>query len=303
MFSLEVAEYGPALRTLLTRFAVDLARPSPLDLLLPLQFPTPSDGARRRFRAEWLALIGAIFDARSRLPAADGPRDLFDMLRAARDPETGEGFTRPQLCDQVATMILAGHETTALTLFWSMALLAQSPDWQDRVAAEAATVTLGPDEAADALAHLPVTRAVVSEALRLYPPAFMLTREAIERDRAHNTLVPRGATVSIAPFVLHRHATLWTNPHSFDPSRFMPGVEPPPRFAYLPFGAGPRVCVGAQFALAEAVLVLATLINAFRVASPDVAEVRPIGRVTTQPDRIVHFIFEPRRPTEAKNAA
>ncbi len=139
-----------------------------------------------------------------------------------------------------------------------------------------------------------MTRAVVSEAIRLYPPAFMLTREAIARDRANHTLVPRDATVSIAPFVLHRHAALWPDPHSFDPTRFMPDAAPPPRFAYLPFGAGPRVCVGAQFAMTEAVLVLATLVRAFRVASPDAAEVRPVGRVTTQPDRVVHFTFEPR---------
>ncbi len=108
MFSLEMAEYGPALRVLLTRFALDLVRPSPLDLLLPLQIPTPGDRGRRRFRVEWTALFGAILDARARLPAADGPRDLFDMLQAARDPETGEGFTRAQLCDQVATMIWPG---------------------------------------------------------------------------------------------------------------------------------------------------------------------------------------------------
>ncbi len=294
MFSLEVAAYGPGLRALMTRFGLELARPSAFDLLLPLSVPTPGDGPRRRFRAEWLALVGAILDVRSRQPEVDGPRDLFDMLRAARDPETGEGFTRAQLCDQVATMILAGHETTALTLFWSMALLAQAPDWQDRIAAEATAADLSPDAAAAALDALPVTRAVISEALRLYPPAFIMTREAIARDRANTTLVPRGATVSIAPFVLHRHARLWPDPHSFDPARFMPGAPPPPRFAYLPFGAGPRVCVGAQFAMAEATLVLATLVAAFRISSPDAAGLRPVGRVTTQPDRSAHFTFAPR---------
>ncbi len=108
MFSLEMAEHGAALRRMVLYFSNNLARPSPLDMLLPLRIPTPGDGARRRFRAEWMALMSAIVDARVGVPEADGPRDLFDMLRAARDPETGEGFSRLQLCDQVATMILAG---------------------------------------------------------------------------------------------------------------------------------------------------------------------------------------------------
>jgi cytochrome P450 len=176
-------------------------------------------------------------------------------------------------------------------LFWSLCLLAQSPEWQDRVAAEVADIDLGPAHAAEAVAMLPVTRAVVSEALRLYPPAFLITREALERDVAAGTLIPRGATVAIAPWVLHRHSALWSAPHSFDPARFMPDAVPPRRFAYLPFGAGPRICVAAQFAMAEAILVLATLVRTFRVTSMGAPSVRPIARVTTQPDRPVHFDF------------
>jgi cytochrome P450 len=294
MFSLEMAEMGSPMRSLLMRFATQLANASAFDLLLPDGLPNPRDPARRRFRIEWIALIGGIVDARSRLPPGDGPRDLFDMLMAARDPETGEGFSRVQLCDQVATMILAGHETTALTLFWSLNLLAQAPLWQERVAAEAAAHPFSPDDAAGVLSHLPVTRAVVSEALRLYPPAFLVTREALARDTANRTLVPRGATVAIAPWVLHRHSLLWSDPHAFDPARFMPDAPPPPRFAYLPFGAGPRICVAAQFAMAEAMLVLAKLVGALHITSPDAAAVRPIGRVTTQPDRLAHFTLRRR---------
>ena len=294
MFSLEMAEHGGEMRALLMRFGIDLARPSLFDLLLP-GLPSLQDGARRRFRVEWTRLIGGIVDARARLPESDGPRDLFDMLVAARDPETGEGFTRAQLCDQVATMILAGHETTALTLFWSMCLLAQSPEWQDRVAAEAADNPFGPHDASAVLTRLPVTRAVVSEALRLYPPAFMFTREAIQRDDANGTRVPRGAMVVVAPWVLHRHVTLWDDPAAFRPDRFMPDAPPAARFSYLPFGAGPRVCVAAQFALAEAVLVLAALLGPLRATSSEAAEVRPVGRVTTQPDRMARFSFAPRR--------
>ncbi len=291
MFSLEMESLGGPMRALLMRFAVQLARPSAFELLLPPAIPSPQDRARRRFRTEWTALIGLILDARARLPITDGPRDLFDMLVAARDPETGEGFSREQLCDQVATMILAGHETTALTLFWALCLLAQSPHWQARVAEEAAANPFDSHNASEVLARLPVTRAVVSEALRLYPPAFMITREAVKRDTANRTLVPRGATVVIAPWVLHRHATLWEDPSAFEPSRFMPGAPAPPRFSYIPFGAGPRICVAAQFAVAEAVLVLAALLRDLTVSSRDASHIRPIARVTTQPDRTAHFDF------------
>ena len=293
MFSLEMAELRGPMRALLMRFAEQLSQPSLVELLLPFM-PNPKDGARRRFRKEWMAFIGGILDARAALPAKAGPRDLFDMLAAARDPETGEGFTRDQLCDQAATMILAGHETTALTLFWSMCLLAQSPHWQARVAEEAAANPFDAANAAAALDRLPVTRAVVSETLRLYPPAFMIRREAIARDVAHGAVVPRGATVTVAPWVLHRHALLWQDPHAFDPARFLPNAPPPPRFAYLPFGAGPRICVAAQFAMAEAVLVLAKLIGALDAQAPGAAQVRPVGRVTTQPDRPVLFDFRNR---------
>ena len=197
-------------------------------------------------------------------PPTDTPRDLFDLLLAARDPETGEGFSPEQLRDQVATMILAGHETTAVTLFWSLMLLAGAPEEQRRVAERRAASRSTPDNAMAAMPRLVHTRAVINETLRLYPPAFTLAREAIGADRIGAIDMPRGAVLMIAPWVLHRHQRLWRDPDAFDPSRFMPDAPPPPRFAYLPFGAGPRVCVGAQFALAEATLVLAMLIREFR---------------------------------------
>ena len=294
MFSLDMAEHGGALRAMLLHFVAQLSRPSPLETVLPASIPSPQDAARRRFRLEWIALIDKIVDARARLPGKDGPRDLFDLLVAARDPETGEGFDREQLCDQVATMILAGHELTTLALFWTFNLLAQSPFWQERAAAEAAANPFGPEDAAMVLDRLPVCRAVVSEALRLYPPSYLIKREAIRRDLAHRTMVPRGATVAIAPWVLHRHTLLWEDPHAFDPARFMPGAPAPARFSYVPFGAGARICVAAQFAMAEAVLVLASLLHGHTIESSDAAEVRPIGQAATRPDRAARFTFRPR---------
>jgi cytochrome P450 len=263
-----------------------------------------------RFRSQWVALMDEIIAARLRTPpppypppqAGEGrvealcgkPRDLFDMLLAARDPETGEAFSRAQLRDQMATMIVAGHETTALTLFWSLYLLASSPADQERVAAEAGAVDLGPDGAAEALTKLAYTKAVVSEALRLYPPAFALARMATGPDRLCDIAVPRGALVMISPWVLHRHRRLWKDPDAFDPARFLGDAPLPHRFAYMPFGAGPRICIGAQLALTEACLVLAMIIRRFHVALADATPVRPTAVIVTQPDHAALFRLRPR---------
>jgi cytochrome P450 len=289
MFSLEMRQYGAALRNMTTRFATNLGRPYFLDLMLPAAIPTLRDLARMRFRAQWTVLMDEIIATRLRAPAPDKPRDLFDMLLAARDPETGAAFSRAQLRDQMATIIVAGHETTALTLFWSLYLLASAPAEQERVAAEVRDIDLGPDAAADALEKLPYTKAVVSEALRLYPPAFTLARMAIAADRAGDIAIPRGALVMMSPWVLHRHVRLWRDPDAFDPSRFLGDAAPAHRFAYMPFGAGPRVCVGAQLALTEACLVLAKMIQRFHVALADTTPVLPVAVIVTQPDRAAPF--------------
>ncbi len=294
MFSLEMRQYGAALRRLIMTFAARLGRPYFLDLMLPAAIPTLRDLARRRFRSRWVAFMDEIIAARLRAPPEGKPRDLFDMLLAARDPETGEAFSRAQLRDQMATMIVAGHETTALTLFWSLYLLASSRVDQERVAEEVRGVDLTPDAAADALARLPYTKAVVNEALRLYPPAFALARMAIGPDRLGDVTVPRGALIMISPWVLHRHLHLWTDPDAFNPSRFLGEAPPAHRFAYMPFGAGPRICVGAQFALTEACLVLATMIQRFHVTLADPAPVLPVAVIVTQPDHPAPFRLRPR---------
>jgi unspecific monooxygenase len=294
MFSLEATRFGAAMRAQLEEFARHYAQPRLFDLLLPASIRSPRDFGRARFQRRWLGMIDAILDARLAEPEAAEPRDLLDLLRGARDPETGAGFDRARLRDQVATLIVAGHETTAVTLFWSLVLLARAPAEQARIAAEVAGRDLGPDAAGTALAQLPVTRAVVSESLRLYPPAFTIARQTISNDRVGDQTIAAGGVVLIAPWVLHRHRALWEHPDAFDPERFMPGAPTPARFAYMPFGAGPRVCVGAQFALAEAVLVLARLVQAFRIDLPNPRPVLPAAVVTTQPDHRPGFVLTPR---------
>ncbi len=295
MFSLEMSGFAAELRRLLMSYGLRYAQPGILDLLLPENVPSLVDRGRAAFRVEWLAFLDRLIAVRSAYPPpGDRPRDLFDMLAAARDPETGAGFDHAQLRDEVSTMILAGHETTAVTLFWSLYLAALYPEQQERLAAEAAGAGLGADEAAGDLTRLPAIRAHVDEALRLYPPAFLIVRQAQAADSIMGHPVSAGTTITISPWVLHRHHKRWHAPDAFDPDRFMPGATPPERYAYMPFGAGPRICVGAQFALTEAVLVMARLLRAFRITHAGSGAVVPRAMVTTQPDRPVRFVLAPR---------
>jgi cytochrome P450 len=291
MFSFAMGRHGAALRAFVFEYGTRLASPNLLDMVLPLSWPTPRDFARARFRKRWTAFV-AMLMAERRAAGKSGdapPQDLFDLMGAARDPETGAGFSDELLADEVATMILAGHETTATALFWALYLLALDPESQETLAREAKAAVGAPD-----MERLPFTRAVVDETLRLYPPAFLIARAAAGSDELSGHPVRRGDVVLIAPWLLHRHERLWQAPNAFLPERFMPGAPPPQRFAYLPFGAGARVCIGAHFALVEATLALARLIAAFKVELVDRLPVTPVGVVTTQPNRSPMFRITPR---------
>lgn len=291
MFSFEMGDLGPALRDFVIEYGSKLARPHFFDLLLPLSWPSPQDMSRARFRKRWTRFVGELIAARRAAGKAEGapPRDLFDLMVSARDPETGEAFSDDQLGDQVATMILAGHETTATALFWTMYLLALDPATQDRISAEVKAANGALD-----LEHLTFTRAVIDETMRLYPPAYLIARAAAGPDTVAGFPVVKKDVMLIAPWLLHRHEKLWQAPNAFMPERFLPGATPPDRFAYLPFGVGPRVCIGAHFAIVEATLALAKLIGAFRIELVDNEPVMPMGVVTTQPDRSPPFRIERR---------
>lgn len=170
MFSLEMERFGAELRHLISSFTTNFGRPRLLDFVLPMTVPSPHDLPRRRFRKRWLDLIGRMIAARCEQGSAGVPRDLFDLMANAQDPESGAVFPLDRLADEIATMIAAGHETTGLALLWSLYLLAGAPEIQDRVAAEIGAFDLGPDNAAEALPQLVYTRAVVHEAMRPYPP-------------------------------------------------------------------------------------------------------------------------------------
>jgi cytochrome P450 len=287
MFSFGMDRHGPALRDFVMEYGERLARPHFLDILLPLGWPSPQDFSRARFRKRWTHFVGMLMAERRAAGKNESapPSDLFDLMNAARDPETGKAFSDEQLGDQVATMILAGHETTATALFWSLYLLALDPATQEELAAEVAGATV--NGALD-IERLKFTRAVMDETMRLYPPAFLIARAAAAPDTIAGLPVRKNDVVLIAPWLLHRHEKLWRDPNAFIPSRFMQAT-PPDRFAYLPFGVGARVCIGAHFALVESTLALAKMVGAFRVELIDKEPVMPVGVVTTQPDRSPMF--------------
>jgi len=291
MFSFGMERHGAELRAFVNEYGTRLASPHFLDLLLPLSWPTPQDFARARFRKRWTKFVAMLMAERRAAGKNDNAplRDLFDLMDAARDPETGQAFSDEQLGDEVATMILAGHETTGTALFWALYLLALDPATQEQVAAEVRDAGSVLD-----IDRLKFTRAVLDETMRLYPPAFLIARAAAGPDKIGDLAIEKGDVILMAPWLLHRHEKLWQNPNAFIPTRFMPPAPAPDRFAYLPFGVGARVCIGAHFALVEATLALAKVIGAFRVTLLDREPVMPIGVVTTQPDRSPMFGIERR---------
>lgn len=217
---------------------------------------------------------------------AEGARpvpDLLDLLLAGEDPKSGRKMTTPELRDNLLTFIVAGHETTALTLSWALYLCAFAPTVQDAARAEAQSVLRGRTASAADLPSLPLIRQIVDEALRLYPPAAFLSRTAQVEDSLCGREVRRGDTVILPIYALHRHHKLWADPDAFDPQRFADpkAIE---RFAYLPFGDGPRICIGANFALQEAVIILATLLSRFRFALVAGKTPRPVMILTLRPE-------------------
>lgn len=210
------------------------------------------------------------------------PDDILTLLLEARDPETGQGLSKEEVRANVVTLIAAGHETTANALTWAMFLLSQDEEWQRRVAAEGKRVfeswwELEPE-------RLVETRAVLEEALRLYPPIAAISRVAIAEDELAGERVDAGTMVIIAPYVVHRHRLLWERPDEFDPSRFLgANREHVRRYAYLPFGAGPRICLGAAFALQEAGILLASIVSRFVLQLAPGTNVEPLLRITLRP--------------------
>jgi cytochrome P450 len=293
LFSQAMTTHGAAVRNAITSYGQRWAKPLALDFFLPKDWPAPQSWFRHRAAGRWRALLDRIIAERSAAPVAEPPADLFDVLRSTSG-HTDAPFTAEQLRDQIATLLIAGHETTALSLFWSIYLLSLAPEVQAAVAAEADAMGSAEPTAAGTLGERPCALAVVKEALRLYPPAFTIVRQALRDDDVMGRKVPSGSLVVTAPWVLHRHRKIWIEPERFDPGRFLPDAPPVDRYAWLPFGIGPRVCIGAQFALVEATLVLSRLLQTFRIEPIDRRPVMPVGVVTIYPERSPAFRLTPR---------
>ncbi|MFD1881077.1 cytochrome P450 [Paracoccus pacificus] len=264
---------------------------------LPRWIPRPHQRRTRKSAARIRGLITRLVDERAdAIAAGTAPDDLATRIMTTPDPETGQRFSRAEMVDQVAIFFLAGHETSASALAWALYLLARAPEWQDRVASEAA----GLSDQFSSLSTLRDTRAVFREAMRLYPPVPMFMRRAACPAQFRGRTVPKGSEIVISPWHLHRHERLWDRPDAFDPGRFdTENGRACLQTAYLPFSAGPRVCPGAGFAMAEGVLMLATLCGRLRFTAADPEPV-PVARLTVRARDGILLTVTPRIPTPAR---
>jgi cytochrome P450 len=272
-------------RDAMRKYFDSVGRIEPLDLLgLPDFIPRLAQFRIRSPLRLFNDTIDAIITSRRRHLAestSKAPRDILSLLLEAADPETGYRLSETELRANIITFIAAGHETTANAIMWSLFLLSQSPEWEKQVVTEADRELRSPKHDAD---RLVVTRAVVEEAIRLYPPIAAITRCAYDRDELAGVNIRPGAMIVIAPYVLHRHRRLWQNPDIFDPTRFVGRARDEiDRFAYMPFGFGPRMCIGQAFALQEAPIIVASVMRHLVLELSDQERVWPVLRITVRP--------------------
>lgn len=248
----------------------------------PLSVPT---GRNRRYKDAMAKLERVVYDTIAQRRAEGVDRgDVLSILLAARDSETGAPMPDSQIRDEMTTLIVAGHETIASALTWAWYLLSISPTVRERMEEELDTVLAGRLPAVEDLHALAYTRAVFDEVLRLYPPAWLITRRALAEDSIGGQTIPAGAIIIMSPYVMHRHPTYWSNPTGFDPGRFRPEVAAErPRFAYIPFGGGPRLCIGDNFALLEGPLIMATVAQRYRLNNVPSHPVQMDALVTLRP--------------------
>jgi cytochrome P450 len=298
IFSDGLGQDPEVIRIAMKSYFETIGRFDPFDLLgVPSVVPRLSRRKVESTLRVFESAIDAIISARRRKMADDScnvPRDILTLLLEARDADTGESLSEAEVRANILTFIAAGHETTANCIIWTLFLLSQSPQWRERVSAEADRRLDGDfDDVADSLVE---TRAVIDEANRLYPPIAAISRAALGADEIAGQRIKRGTMIVIAPYVLHRHRALWTNPDSFDPNRFIGTArELIDRFAYLPFGVGPRVCIGATLAIQEASIVVATVMRHFTLELAPGHEVWPVLKVTLRPDGGLPMIVRRRK--------
>jgi len=261
----------------------------------PLSWPTPEN---RRYLAAIKSvddILAVLLEERRRSPGEH--HDLLAMLMEAKDEETGEGMTDAQLRDEAITIFAAGHETTSNALAWTFLLLARHPEVAQRMYAEVDSVLGDRTPTLADLPAMPFTKNVIQESMRLYPPAWITGRRAEGDDEVCGYRVAKGTQVLVSQWATHRHPKFWEDPEAFDPDRFTPArSEGRPQFAYFPFGAGPRICIGNTFAMMEAQLILAMVSQKYRLELSPGAHVEPERGITLRPGPALPMRLRPRAP-------
>ncbi len=268
---------------------------------IPPFIPTPSNVRFGRAKKTLDRLVYRVIDDRRK--NANDESDLLGMLMAIQDAETGEKMTDIQLRDEIMTMVLAGHETTANALSWLWMLLSKHPDVARRVEAEVDAVLGMRPPTLDDLPKLIYTECVIKEAMRLYPPVWIFERQAMADDVVGGYRVAAGTTIGISPWSIHRSTALWENPEGFDPDRFLPTAKPRPKLAYLPFGAGPRFCIGNAFAMMEAQIIVAMIAQQNRLALVPGQNIELHPVTTLRPKHGLHVTRHPRASPFAREQA
>jgi cytochrome P450 len=270
---------------------------------LPDWFPRWHSQASRRAASRIHAVLDAII-ASYRQREAGSEVSVIGRLLDARDAETGEALDPRALRNEAAVLFMAGHETTANSLAWTWYLLSQAPDVEAKLHAELDAVLGGRLPGIADIPQLVYTRAIFDEALRLYPPVPILPREALQEESFDGERIPKGSLIFVVPWLLHRHKKLWRNPDHFIPERFLPeNAGAIPKFAYVPFSVGPRICAGLSFGSTEAILCLATLAQRFRLRLKPGHVVNPVCRLTLRPEGGVPMMIEKRAPGPARERA
>jgi cytochrome P450 len=280
---------------IVTDYIEHMGKPDMLDMFgAPPWIPRPWGGKGRRRAAE---LQKSAVNAINRRRASGGQqKDLLGLLLAARDPETSRGLSDDELRDNVVTFIGAGHETTALTLTFALYLIANAPEVQDRLVREVRDVCGDRPIDAAMVDDLVYHEQVIKEAMRLYPPVALIDRVATQDTNIGDVAVKKGDFAFNLIYIMHRHKRLWDQPERFDPERFSPeNAKKLHRFQYMPFGAGPRICIGMKFAYMEAVAMLATLVRDLRWLPNGAHTVEPNIRITLRPEGGMPLFAEKRR--------
>jgi len=249
---------------------------------LPGWFPRPAVWKARKAVSKLDTVINAVISKRRAVRCSR--EDLFELLLAFRDPDTGAPIDSKLLRDEVAVMFLAGHETAGNALSWCWYLLSQHPNEEARLHREIDEVLARRSPGYRDLKRLVYTRAVLEETMRLYPPLHLFSRQAMADDVIDGQRVPAGSMVIVSPWLLHRHRHFWDEPEVFRPARFLAAdAKRRPKYCYIPFGAGPRTCPGGSFGMTEATLVIASVVQRFRLRLTPDYPVEPMARLTIRP--------------------